>query len=822
MLLSSVALAQVRDPFTMLERLAAVDGPAQGATVEVLDSDLQPLADISVGFASNALLRDPKTQTFRAGLGRLYREDLFLKMGLVGKYGQRFVTGADGLVTLPNDESGYVVAIARKDGKRFAVMKALRKGVEELTLELAALKEIAVRVVDQRGRPVFGMPVAASPWANDVGSDGTVAGWTDRKGIAYVRSRWIHSAQDTLTVAVAFVGKESVAKTLDLGDGIPEGIVALQMPPFGQVKTILYDDDGKPSDQVTRATIEIENRFGEGQRYQRWTAPITDPDGATFPAVGLNQHVKIHLSLKGSRSDVLISGTGPRQLREMTILTPEAASEVVAEPTLSIRILDRDGEPVKAEKLGIAFIDSRYAKSFTSRTDKAGRLDVAVPQRHRESDGVWVYIMRRGSGVDDGSVGGMSLELPEEIPKGRFDVGDRRLADEPVRLAGRFVDDKGKPVRGVEVRVDRVFRRPSSSWSGSSEFRGPVVHTDAEGRFEIRHVFDELNDIDVKLKGHYVKEMPDWSLGDTDVEFVMARAGKVVARLADPPADAIHLTLVKEGEPDQEWQKWAHKRNGKAEVSWDVPPGTYTLYLGNVAEEGVVCDKIEVDAGKAVDDARLASIDWTKYLTELSVSVADEQGKRIPDVDVMFWTKNNRGWSGSGTSLDIDEESARELVAKSARVAVHIEAEGYADFLADNVKQDVKAVLIKLKRVKVALVGDLELPDDMRVGITLVQDGKNQKRLRDLPPVPNSQPEPEVFVAGVAQPYVDGDADCEIWLTLMRAKRDGEYRPKTLRILHDLPDFKVTEETLRQGVKLVVDADLKQEVESTIEQLRER
>ena len=64
--------------------------------------------------------------------------------------------------------------------------------------------------------------------------------------------------------------------------------------------------------------------------------------------------------------------------------------------------------------------------------------------------------------------------------------------------------------------------------------------------------------------------------------------------------------------------------------------------------------------------------------------------------------------------------------------------------------------------------------------------------------------------------------DMLVGITLIRAKEESEYRSKTLRILHDLPDFKVTEETLRQGVKLVVDADLKLEIESTIEQLRER
>ena len=58
-------------------------------------------------------------------------------------------------------------------------------------------------------------------------------------------------------------------------------------------------------------------------------------------------------------------------------------------------------------------------------------------------------------------------------------------------------------------------------------------------------------------------------------------------------------------------------------------------------------------------------------------------------------------------------------------------------------------------------------------------------------------------------------------LTLIRAKGAGEYRPMSVALDHDLPAVKVSEETLREGVTLVVDEALKLELESAIEVLRE-
>ena len=109
---------------------------------------------------------------------------------------------------------------------------------------------------------------------------------------------------------------------------------------------------------------------------------------------------------------------------------------------------------------------------------------------------------------------------------------------------------------------------------------------------------------------------------------------------------------------------------------------------------------------------------------------------------------------------------------------------------------------------------------DRRLGIGFVQDGENQKKRRAAP-IHSGRPEPVVFVGNAAEVDVDGDADCAVSLTLIRAKGAGEYRPKSVALHHDLPAVKVSEKTLREGVTLVVDEALKLELESAIEELRE-
>ena len=830
-LLASMAAAQIRDPLSLLERRAPAESPADGVRIEVVDPDLEPLAGVSVGFVAEGLLRDPKTEGFRKRIGQLFRNDLYLRSALAAKYGQRYVTDADGVATLPKQEGGYVVAMMRKGVRRYAAVKRLRKGAEDLMIELKALKgEVAVRVVDERGRPVSGLPIAGGVFGDRSLSGGAlVAGWTGRDGLGYWSNRvsMVMGPDGMQTIGVPFVGDERISKTFAISAGLPEEVVELKMPSFGQVKILYYDRDGKLSDQVTKADISIEQRFEAGRRYDRWSAPIVDPDGATFPAVALNLHYSVRLYFKGKRTPVIVSGAGPRRPREMVILTAregelakggDAAKDQPS--SVVLRVLGPDGEPVTKHNMRILFIDADYARGFSTMTDEAGRLELQVPDNHLDKAGVQVFVRpstRRPSARK--LQGGFRLELPEEIPAGKSDFGDRQLKQEPVRLAGRVVDDAGEPVKGAVVEVTKLYNRRSSSRSGSSNVY-PKVTTGADGKFEIRHVFDEIAEIRCQLDGHFVSEAPDWEIGDTDAKFVLGRAGELVVGIADPP-ESQSLQLVLVDSDGVKLSKYAYARDGKAEVKWEVAPGDYKLYLHSALDENLVADKVTVRSGEVVDDERVRAIDWTKHLSMITVLVVDAAGKRLPQADVMWHVQSGNGWRGSGTSISLSEESVGHLVPAKARVVVRVTADGYAPLLVDNAKGHVKAVMTKLKRLKVSLLGDLDLPEEMAIGIRLTQNGELQKKRREVP-IHVSDPAAQRFAGGVAKPFYEGDADCKVRLTLMRAKRPGEYRPKSIGLSHDLPDIELTEAVMRDGVEFQISEELKLEIAEAVEQLRER
>ncbi|MEC7583161.1 MAG: carboxypeptidase-like regulatory domain-containing protein [Planctomycetota bacterium] len=833
LLLATAVLGQRVDPFASLERRAAASPAKQGVEVEVLDPEWETVEGASVGFLPFAQLHQLASRRSLEDLGHPMGQ-LFSRIAWASKHGRKFRTGKNGRVTLPNDQAGYLVAVWSKDGKRYAATKDLRSGAEDLELDLAPLEEVLVRVVDERGQPVSGLPLSVSPWGDAIDRGGFVVAWTGSKGLAYLPWQWLRRMGPGIpggaggpTFGVVVVGGESVARSLDPAEGIPEDIIELQMPPFGQVKVIVYGEDGKPRDGVRNGQISLEGRFRQGLDRGSWSAPIFSPDGVTFPAVALHQEYEVELSLNGSPGRVTVSGAGPQQSRELVIMTPRAEVATVSEPTLSVRILDRSGEPVEAEGVGITFVDARQALGFERTTDEQGRLEVVVPQGYRESDETEIYLTRRCEEGGEVSFSGQSLTLPEELPAARFDLGDCQLDEVPVQLAGRVVDEQGQPLSGVSIQVRRVFDGRHEMFVVGGGLFGRFARTDAEGRFELRHTFEEMSGLEVTLEGYYLEEMPDWSRGDTDLEFVMARAGKVVASIKDPPGPFLRLTLVGEADPQQTLRGTEHPTLGEAHRTWMVPPGTYKLCLSTrlsyQAEEDVVVDQILVEAGQEVQDRRLQDIDWTNHLAEREIEVVDEQANPVTGAALsVYWRSGDAGrWHPSMLSPWSGENTVDLLVREDMELVVHVRAEGYVDFLAEDVKADLKAVMVRRERVEATLEGDLELPEDMRLGITLVQETETQKRLRESP-VQMRDPNPELFLGGVARPFLEGGGDCEIWLTLVRARPERGGWSKKLRVSHYLPNFKVTEEALREGLKIPVDDDLRDEIEIAVEQLQER
>jgi len=118
----------------------------------------------------------------------------------------------------------------------------------------------------------------------------------------------------------------------------------------------------------------------------------------------------------------------------------------------------------------------------------------------------------------------------------------------------------------------------------------------------------------------------------------------------------------------------------------------------------------------------------------------------------------------------------------------------------------------------VSLDGKLDLPEDVRLGVALVQEEVIKQGV-EFPRSASSQ-ENSVFGNGVALAPIQGKTSCEIRLVVLRAKGAGEWQPKTLRVDHDLPKLEVTDDLLQKGLRIEIDEDLKVAVEDAVELLR--
>ena len=65
--------------------------------------------------------------------------------------------------------------------------------------------------------------------------------------------------------------------------------------------------------------------------------------------------------------------------------------------------------------------------------------------------------------------------------KGLTDLGDLTLGAPPIFVSGRVVDDRGKPLPGLKLRLSRQESQTQSWWDRDYEF---TAKSDEDGRFE--------------------------------------------------------------------------------------------------------------------------------------------------------------------------------------------------------------------------------------------------------------------------------------------------------------------------------------------------
>ncbi len=793
--LASIALVTVasaqrnRDPLDAIQHKRVTPAVAEGATIAVFDEEERPCVGASVTLFPNKLLFRPDVLQMRRRLAQQQwvREDVEVNLIFAANFGTRYQTGADGTVCVPNDQR-YVV-IASDDG---AVAGAhVRKDREELELVLRPRQGVRVRVVDARGKPAPHVPVVAVTSDSFLLDFPSPIAWTNDGGMTFAFPGVANPFEaEDLLIGVRFAGVAPISKRISAADVKAKKQVDLQVPEYGQVKVLAFDDDGEPLDTVESAEIRLASA-------DRWSdgvlAPVVTPDGAFFPCVALGQNYRVTLSLKGD-VELEIEGSGPKRRRELTIFTNKKA-EALRVVTF---VAQRKGKPIKNSKLGVGLVSETRGEVEEFRSDADGKVTVKIPEDFESP--IRLYVMQRG--FFDVSLGSAVTELsPDLAPGVPTDLGVLSLEPDPVLVAGRVVDLEGQPIEGVRVDAD-VFRVEFGRFArGYSSCR---TTTDAEGRFELRHASRDVGDVTASRDGWFVKSAPVVAVGDDDAEFVLGRGGTVRATLAGEPDLRLSCRLWEGAE-----KSYRDFDDGVVEFS-ELEPGEYVFTIEACDSEVLRIEGLKVEAGQVLQDPRLEDIDCEALVRVVEFEVVDEAG-----VDV------ESGW------IHLQEQDSRRsdwvwfssrrrpklvLPKKKAKFDVRVQAEGLATKWVEDIQPGQKLVMAPAIRIPLRLSGEVELPKDVSLLVKLERE-KRQGRLfffhEDSVP----------FAGGKAVVEVDELGEHKVKLSVQL--RESSNRSVEMEVPFRFEAVDLKADTATVGVELKIDDEVRECIEDAIESARE-
>ncbi len=790
------------DPIVAIERLQQASPITDGLTITVFDEKDQPVAGASIAAFSNKALLSKESQRTRKELGQKYGMNwLWMMLAFSGRHATRYVTRKDGTVVIPNAESNIIVAVSN----RRAATKRSRRGATEIDLEIKPLDEIIVHVIDEEKKPARGIPIAVMNNFFDpsrFGQSSSPIAWTDRDGMAYVPKVISVIATSKIRLGVLFAGKERISQPLNPKEHDGE-IIRFEVPAYGQIKVFHYLEDGRPAANVQSASVRLIDPFTVKWSEGTFTAAVVEPNGATFPCVALNHEYEVTL-VTTTGENIKTRSQGPTRARELKVLTT-TSTEDIATPAISVRLVDTDGKPITNETVSVAFVNPERADVRAMKTDGAGRLKLIIQEHFGDDHNIELYLLRR-----DRNPAGAQKTFRER-PSRSQDLGDIRLEKEPIVLAGTVVDPDGKPLSGVLIEASGMFSRSSRSSSGSRKYTGFSKKTDAQGRFEIRHLSGEIPPFEIRLKGWCLASTLDFGVGDKDVKIVLEQAGSILASVKNPPHDGnIYLRLEGQGEQKHVWIP----KSGKITIS-DLAPGRYSLSLSGDSGALHMVEDLHVKEGEALKDPRVQDLDWMPYIDTLEIEAVDETGQSIKDGEVsLYHQTEGGGWSGTSGVIE-KGKPFRHLISKKLSYIAEVKAKGYGRTIIKKAKGKIRAVLKPLIPIPITVRGKLNIPKDARLQVGL----EAVRNPNDLPIW--NEPRTKVIVDGKATATAENFGKHKLILQVVLARGDGDYQPTSIPVQHHQPEISVTRKTKESGVEVIVNNDLLDSIESMIEQARE-
>ncbi len=624
--------ATVGDPGAAPRTVKLVLTPARGARGRIQDPAGKPVAGAEV--------------TLRASLrpGSLQVLPLSSDAPIADKGAVVVQSDGQGGFSFPAAPAPEMELLVRRDGYAPTLLPALRlpAGTGPADLGVVVLRPgapIAGRVLDQRGRPVLGAEVFALREAVDANSfERTVRG---RKPAA-------DSAADG-----RFLLKDLPADTpvhlAVRAEGFLPGLVRAVRPPTAEPPLVIRLE---PENRLIGRVVDDRGEPIAGARVEmRWQATLPqdaeirvgEPVFRTARSEGDGRFTLRGIPTGGATFSVAAPGFVEREGIAVDLPRPAGAGELRIEmdrgALLQGRVTTASGEPVPAVRVGVggAIATTDDDGLYWLEGAALGHQEILFlhPSQGR---------VRRDFDVQPGV----------NVLDVSFDPG--------VEVAGRAVDDRGRPVSGARVELN--------SWD-RFELRQFQDVTDDEGRFRLSPVGPGRYRLTASAEGYADAELASpveiAAESPAPLEIAIPRGARVSGRILGLPADEltqVRVVAVPDGGAGVD--AWTDGL-GRYEAG-PLPPGDWTL------------------KATVWGDERRAE-------TRLAVSRSDREIERDLEIE-------------SGVTLTVQVLSDEEPVA-DARVSLR----GY------HVGRDRTAMTDYEGRVR---IDDLE-PDTYRIGVTQAQ-----------------------------------------------------------------------------------------------------
>ena len=577
-------------------------------------------------------------------------------------------------------------------------------------LELAPDRELRILVRDDAGHAVGGVPVVLRD--SDTQDDRLFAGWhtaisDDTTGLAVMRHLLRDGPEelaeyDTVVACVPIDPLPRVEFDASRPADVP---LELVLPPTGRLEVTVVDPAGRPLIvealvQVVPSSADLELGAGyAGKPYlPRAATRLVRGGKALFRHVGLGTELTLFARDERGFTALRTEVQGPRNVDEVVRVELPLG---VRHALVRGRLLDEAARPCSSRRCRMVLWDLDMhgwiyrGEEHELTTDDGGRF--LLPLWNTKELWRWaaVTIFPEAEGGDP--VRGANRELSVPLSIGVNDLEDLTLTTPPLIVAGRVIDEEGRPVAGAKLPLfTREEEDPDEGRVPWSELWLLGGATGSDGTFSI-HAWNvgPRFALTVEHDGLLPTARVPFARGTSNLEIVVRRSGWIAGDIlwgADSSLGDVDIRVVPEAPPpgsedeEREIRTWIDKRTRGFMVS-EVPPGSCSITLLEKVSHLPLfqVEGIEVRAGEVTRDLRLRAIDLRDKVRSITLHVLDPEGQPVAELRAACrstGTEAGRTWNVRG------EDGRLTLLLGEQPVDVRVTAPGLRYVDLEGVDED--------------------------------------------------------------------------------------------------------------------------------------